>query len=222
MTEQEWLDCADPEAILKFLRGKLSDRKLRLFACACVRELGPLVADRASKAALQVAERHADGRATEAKWYDARVAAWAASGAILQKVISPSSGWKARAAAQMVRAMVEESPTKAAHAAVRAVAESWYSEAAWCDATRRAFADSLRDLVGNPFRAVEAPQPWLNPAVSTTAQAVYEGRHFDELPVVADALEEAGCTDEALLGHLRSPGPHVRGCWALDLILSKE
>ena len=54
------------------------------------------------------------------------------------------------------------------------------------------------------------------------ARSVYDDRRFDELPILADALEEAGCTDPALLEHLRRPGPHVRGCWALDLVLNKE
>jgi hypothetical protein len=58
--------------------------------------------------------------------------------------------------------------------------------------------------------------------VPKLATAIYAGRTFDELPVLADALEDAGCTDAELLGHLRSPGPHVRGCWAVDLVLGKS
>jgi hypothetical protein len=54
------------------------------------------------------------------------------------------------------------------------------------------------------------------------AQAIYEDRAFDRLPVLADALEDAGCTNSDLLGHLRGPGPHARGCWVLDLLLGKE
>jgi hypothetical protein len=54
------------------------------------------------------------------------------------------------------------------------------------------------------------------------AESIYEGRAFDRLPILADALEEAGCTDAYLLAHLRGPGPHVRGCWAVDLVLGKE
>ncbi|HZY89356.1 MAG TPA: hypothetical protein VFE78_31325 [Gemmataceae bacterium] len=57
---------------------------------------------------------------------------------------------------------------------------------------------------------------------SRLAQAIYNERAFDLLPVLADALEDAGCTDADILGHLRGPGPHVRGCWAVDLVLGKE
>jgi hypothetical protein len=82
----------------------------------------------------------------------------------------------------------------------------------------------LRDIVGSAVRpAIQGA--WLSSYGGTVrglAEAIYEERAFDRLPILADALEEAGCTDEALLGHLRGPGPHVMGCWALDLILGKE
>ena len=54
------------------------------------------------------------------------------------------------------------------------------------------------------------------------AQAIYEERRFGDLPVLADALEEAGCTDADILSHCRGPGPHVRGCWVVDLLLGKQ
>jgi hypothetical protein len=87
----------------------------------------------------------------------------------------------------------------------------------------------LRDLFGNPFRPVVLDPSWRIPAVVSLAQAAYDNRalpsgHLDQarLAVLADALEEAGCTDADLLGHLRGPGPHVRGCWAVDALLEKE
>jgi hypothetical protein len=84
----------------------------------------------------------------------------------------------------------------------------------------------LRDIFGNPFRPTPGIDPgWLTRggnAVAAVARTVYEGRAFDRLPVLADALEDAGCADPDLLGHLRGPGPHVRGCWALDLVLGKQ
>jgi hypothetical protein len=93
-------------------------------------------------------------------------------------------------------------------------------------AEQAAQAVLLRDIVGNPFRP---PRP-LDPAVLAynggatrrLAQSIYDGRRFEDLPVLADLLEEAGCTDAALLGHLRGPGPHVLGCWALDAVLGKS
>ncbi|HZY84786.1 MAG TPA: hypothetical protein VFE78_08140 [Gemmataceae bacterium] len=73
--------------------------------------------------------------------------------------------------------------------------------------------------IGALFRAW---RPWGGGTVAELAQSIYEGRAFDLLPVLADALEGAGCTDADLLGHLCGPGPHARGCWALDLLLGKS
>jgi hypothetical protein len=80
----------------------------------------------------------------------------------------------------------------------------------------------LREVAGNPYRPVIVAPSWLNADVLRLAQGAYDESRFDDLPILADALEDAGCADEALLSHLRSAGPHVRGCWALDLILGKE
>jgi hypothetical protein len=82
----------------------------------------------------------------------------------------------------------------------------------------------IRDIFGNPFRAVSLVPSWLiwnEATVAKLAQAIYDERAFERLPVLADALEEAGCTDAEILAHCRGPGPHVRGCWALDLLLGK-
>jgi hypothetical protein len=63
---------------------------------------------------------------------------------------------------------------------------------------------------------------WLTPTVLALAQVIYQERWFDVLPILADALEESGCTDEGILMHLRRPGPHVHGCWVVNLLLAKE
>jgi hypothetical protein len=89
-------------------------------------------------------------------------------------------------------------------------------------------AGAFRDIVGNPFRPAVFDLAWLTPTVVGLATAVYEGRllpsgeqDLDRLAVLSDALEEAGCDDADILGHLRSPGPHVRGCRALDILLGQ-
>jgi hypothetical protein len=86
----------------------------------------------------------------------------------------------------------------------------------------------LRDVIGSPFRAIAFDPAWRTPTVLTLARASYDNRLLpsgllepDRLAVLADALEESGCTDAGILGHLRSPGPHVRGCAIVDLILGK-
>src|SRR5262249_11112152 len=83
----------------------------------------------------------------------------------------------------------------------------------------------LRCLFGNPFRpaVLEPGWPrWNDGMIVRRAQAIYDGREFDRLPVLADLLEEAGCRDVQLLGHLRGPGPHGGGCWAVDALLGKD
>jgi len=80
-------------------------------------------------------------------------------------------------------------------------------------------------VFGDPFRFVAVDGNWLkwnDATVPHIAQAIYDDRAFDRLPVLADALEEAGCTDAAILDHCRGPVPHVRGCWVVDLLLGKE
>jgi hypothetical protein len=83
----------------------------------------------------------------------------------------------------------------------------------------------LRDIFGNPFRPAAfnpAWRAWRDGTLTHLAQAIYDDRAFDRLPILADALEEAGCADRGLLDHCRGPGPHVRGCWAVDLVLGKS
>jgi hypothetical protein len=80
----------------------------------------------------------------------------------------------------------------------------------------------LRELFGNPFRPVSFVPTWRAPTVVALAQGMYDDRRFDDMPLLADALEEAGCTEEAILKHCREPGEHVRGCWVVDLILDKN
>ncbi|MBL8795191.1 MAG: hypothetical protein JNM56_14900 [Planctomycetia bacterium] len=79
----------------------------------------------------------------------------------------------------------------------------------------------MRDLVGNPFRPVTVNPAWLTPTVISLAQAIYAERAFDRLPILADALEDAGCDHADILNHCRQPGEHVRGCWVIDLLTGR-
>jgi hypothetical protein len=80
----------------------------------------------------------------------------------------------------------------------------------------------LWDIFGNPFRPVTLDPACLSPNVKGLAQAIYDDRAFNGMPILGDALEEAGCTNQDILSHCRGPGPHVRGCWVVDLVLGKE
>jgi hypothetical protein len=80
----------------------------------------------------------------------------------------------------------------------------------------------LHDIFGNPFHSVMVKKDWLTSTVIALAQTSYDERAFDRLPILADALEDAGCDNAGILDHLRGPGPHVRGCWVLDLALNRK
>jgi hypothetical protein len=85
----------------------------------------------------------------------------------------------------------------------------------------KALAGLARCVFGNPFRPAAADPSWLTTTVSALARGIYEGRAFDRLPILADALQDAGCELEAVLAHCQGGGPHVRGCWVVDLLLGK-
>ncbi len=79
----------------------------------------------------------------------------------------------------------------------------------------------FRDIFGNPFRAAPFDPAWRSPTAVSLASQMYEARDFAAMPQLADALRAAGCDDAAVLDHCRGPGPHVRGCWVVDLVLGK-
>lgn len=214
MTEAEWLAGADPKAMLDCLRGKAGERRLRLFAVGYCRRVLPLLSRWVEVgAAVDAAERYAEGALT--------VARLGQIGSALARyypfLLSPAS---------------TDEPTRAAFRLVlRAVAaDAWeapqeiVSNPAWA-AERKAQAHLLRCVFGNPFRPLLAIAPallaWGGGTAVKLARAAYDGRAFERLPVLADALEEAGCDKAEVLGHLRGRGPHVRGCWVIDLLIGR-
>jgi hypothetical protein len=87
---------------------------------------------------------------------------------------------------------------------------------------RREQCRVLRDVIGNPFRPATLAPSWLTPTVVGLATQMYDSRDFSAMPILADALQDAGCEDQGIPGHCREPGLHGRGCWAVDLVLGKE
>jgi hypothetical protein len=225
MTEAEWLTCTDPAPMLAFLQGQASDRKLRLFAAACCRHVWHLLADERGRRAVEVTERYADRLATGAELAAAEAAA---------KEAYPPGGpaWDAPCAAWMAAwgaadAAARGASWQAAQAADTHAAQVFAGVAA-PDAGRRAaraaHAALLRDLFGDPFLPTPFDPSWLawdGGAIRNLARGIYEERAFDRLPILGDALEEAGCDSGDILGHCRQPGEHARGCWLLDLLLGQ-
>ena len=248
MDEAEWLASTDPEPMLAFLRGRASDRKLRLFACACCRRLWNLLTDQREWKSIEFAERCAAGLATtkqlhELGWgglYEGPPAvypdSWQAASVSSEYGIGmvANSGtaldneadvvWKAAFQKSLGRG---DSLAEAQSAADAVVPAEWF---ALKENEQKFQSHLLHDLFGFLlFRPVALDPAWRTRAVTALATAAYEERILpvgtldpDRLAVLSDALEDAGCGNTDILSHLRGPGPHVRGCWVLDLLLGKE
>jgi hypothetical protein len=235
MTESEWLACTDTREMLAFIRGKASDRKLRLFACACCRRIWELL-QAEGRRAVEAAEGHADGLVAADEMGEAGTDARRPVGDFYEAAnlgghgVVLTGGLAAAEAAACCTAPAALSCEWAARTAAFA-----FGHPAGGIIPLGSPAEGvvqcrlLHDLSGNPFRPVRLDPAWGTPQVVALAQAAYDERvlpagHLDptRLAVLADALEEAGCTEQTMLAHLRGPGPHVRGCWAVDLILGRS
>jgi hypothetical protein len=251
MTEVEWNSCLNVRTMFDWIVPNLDRRKLILSCVGCCRRFGAALSHPTAAALLETAEQFADGltsaeavreavaRADEAHSRDSplmgrghphRPSLIALT--LLRAVIGPDPGvtgvpltrQRHRTASMALREVINQ---------LGHLHQKGRTFGAFGDARAREkerLADLFRDVTGNPFR-----QPHLEPAwfawrdgiIRRLAQATYEDRlpsgFFDpvRLAVLADALEEAGCTDGVLLGHLRRSADHVRGCWAIDLSRSQ-
>jgi hypothetical protein len=234
MTEPEWLTGADPTPLIDFLAGKLTARQARLWSCACIRRAWRFLTDPHSRKAVQTAERFADGRVGARALWNAYCQA---EDALDESAIEWSSiHWDdiPDAASWTTTDDIRDCAVNIAGVVAANVGLDPESGVITLDLPeekqeKAAQAHLLRDLFGNPFRPVALDSAWLSPTVTALAQAAYEERTLPSgeleparLAVLADALEEVGCTEAAVLDHLRGPGPHVRGCWAVDLVLARR
>jgi hypothetical protein len=267
MGERDWLECTDPNRMLKQLgylvegrsprwydwlspwsKPRLDwhgNRKLRLFACACARRVGHLFPSPACWQAISSAEGFAEGQVSGAELEQAAEAATAVALEESETAFEATDepffhdyleimAWegRSRALTAWVAAWAASDPDlvvfgarMASLAAARASGEPGQKGGASDREEQLKQCQSLRDLFGNPFRPLSLDPAWHIPTVMSLAQASYANRllpsgHLDpdRLIILSDCLEEAGCTDAEILGHLRGPGPHVRGCWCLDLV----
>ena len=219
MTEAEWDACTEPTPMLEFLRGKANDRKLRLFVVACCRKALAKSPYEELKDAAATAELVIDKAAKPADLEAAEDAVeWGVS------EMSESLNLPAEALH-----LVLHTPTIAPDDVARAVGrvlDGWQMNVPDLDLPAESIiqCDWLRDIFGNRFHPVSlspSTLAWNDGAVHKMAEVIYDDRAFDRLPILADALEDAGCDDADILGHCRGPGPHVRGCWVVDLLLGK-
>jgi hypothetical protein len=243
MNEQQWLACSDPGPMVGVLRARLvpwsaqwwiHQRKLRLFACACCRRFWHLLKSKSNRTSVETVERWMEGLIGRRKVNQAANTASvkplrAAMGACFQAHARGDAAELARAelayrAAQAAVLIARVDPgylfggiENACSIAIQIAPDP--------DKERTALCAWLRDLCGpllfRPVTIDPAVLTWNSGAVHKLTQAIYDDRAFDRLPILADALEEAGCTDADLLTHCRGGGEHVRGCWLVDCILGK-
>jgi hypothetical protein len=216
MTETGWLTSTRPLAMLGYLiderqRGRYPDRTFRLFAVAAVRRFDPRALDRRSRKALDVAERFARGGATSHELARAQRD-------VHEGMPRPDGGIEELAACCAV-AVTNATGVGAAWDVVQVL------NAVNLPPLLDALPDLIRDVFSNPFRAPALPEHWRTWNEGTILRLARHARdegRFDGMPVLGDALEEAGCTDEQVLAHCRAAKPHVAGCWVLEMLLAED
>jgi hypothetical protein len=233
MTGAQWTTCTNPHELLAYLGDQASERKLRLLACACARRIGPLLTDKRTRNAIEVAERFADGLADEKKLTRASEAATTAVKQVTIKTgeLAGQAGmvgfWvthrKAAVAAREVLGTVVHAKARVA----KQVSSSPENSNVWttaCVAELDAQTTMVREVFRSPFHRVHVDPAWLawkRGSVVRLAQRIYEDQMFVDLPRLAIALKSAGCDNAQILDHCGQAVEHFRGCWMLDLLLGK-
>jgi hypothetical protein len=225
VTEAQWLRARDPLPMLEFLGARASDRKLRLFACACLRRAWHLAKMPHLKQALALLEAFIEGDAKDSD----RGRAYKLGGQVLESRASDGQQclgaevWKA-AKKTFKRDEYEfyDFGESAAAALGYEAGEPYTAFLAAKEAERKEQTRLVREMFGNPFRPVSFSSSWRTDTAVALAKRINEARDFSAMPILADALQDAGCDSDDVLTHCRGTGPHVRGCWVLDLVLGKE
>ncbi len=244
MSEDDWSACTDPQLMLMLLRsrGLATERKLRLFACGCCRRIWDRFPHPFNRDLVVEVEDHPDGRFEDE---DLQAAARASSSVETECRGRPAY-WVAKALGRGFYKMTAFESAALVACKAMALDDQEYGHrvevgffwsvprgtvadredvslpapvpaAVQVEATAQ--AGLLREVFGNPFRPVNFEGEWRTEAVVALARGMYESRDFTVMPVLADALEDAGCTNNDILSHCRSDGPHVRGCFVVDAVL---
>jgi hypothetical protein len=201
--------------MLEFLRDRATDRKLRLFACAYCRAVRATL-DLGPGRAVTVAEQYADGLASDADLASERRGVPFPDN--YSEWVLPRSAydgaWEAVDYLTHILDIMKIDPDAYRHFPIPA------------DGIVRRSVLFLRDIFGPlPFRPVTISPSvlaWNDRLVIRLAQAIYDERRWGDMPILGDALLDAGCDNDEVVAHCRAGGEHVRGCWVIDLLLDKE
>jgi hypothetical protein len=216
VNESSWLKCTYPLRLLAdYLRGRATKRKLRLLACACCYDVWAMLADQRSRKAVEMVELYADGLADDRMLHDTFLEAVNAI-KVGSEIPSPEFYFPHAAAYA-----AHPDDHSAAHFAIEGVAIAKDND----QSSRALQLHRLRDIFGNPFHPVTINLAWLawnDGTIRRIAGTIYDERAFDRMPILADALEDAGCDNADILNHCRTESLHVRGCWVIDGLLGKQ
>ncbi len=241
MSEADWRECICPELMLAYLGERASARKKCLFACACVRRVWPLLTDQRLRQAVELVEYSADKPMDARQLKKVRQMVRSLRGQLEGAAQAAAVAVEALVARngpilERPRDIREPSDVISAMRQARALARAAEAEREERSGVPATLAEPapirplealdavelLREVFGNPFRPLVLDPAWLawnEGTVARTARVLYKERRFRDLPILADALEEAGCTDTDILDHCRAPREHVRGCWVVDALL---
>jgi hypothetical protein len=241
MTEKRWRECNEPRQLLQFLfadNERVPDvRKVRLFAVACCRRVIDLLPSETCQRAIEAAEQfaHAPPTREQARLERDRLTLHPVAGIAAQAV---ANGIMCAVSFEPLTRMVATRQWNAYRVDDVVNAPWWCAEAVYQESVYREppdprrwamdkgaeeqiQSDLLRCIIGNPFRPVSIDPAWRTSDALALAKGIYGDRAFDRMPILADALQDAGCTNDDILAHCRSECPHARGCWVVDLVLSK-
>jgi hypothetical protein len=216
MTEAQWLAAKHPTTLLE--SGHCADpRKHGLFGCASARRVLHFLTDPRFERGLRGREAQLDNPGNYVGLRN-----------IASRAQSDLSGREApereRRAARSVYWACAADPRQAAEEARFAIGVDTFSTHLFAvDNEEILQAEIVRDLFGNPFRPLTFEDRWRTDTVVSLASTMYEAREFSAMPILADALQDAGCDNADILAHCRDTSlTHVRGCWVVDLVLGKK
>jgi hypothetical protein len=218
MNAAEWRSSDDLVKMLEALQALAGPRKYQLFACACLRQLWDHTRELSFRKAVVYAERHAEGLidrdALRAVFVQAWPWGWERTRSAAVVAVAPMTRdlpyWRALEVAGEV-----------ANLLAQGARQGGFFQQKVYNAARKEQVALVREVFGDPFRKGRFEARWRTAEVVRLAESISDEGAFEELPVLADALEEEGCDDAAVLGHLRGGGRHVRGCWAVDVARGK-
>ncbi|WP_246524794.1 hypothetical protein [Gemmata palustris] len=248
MTEAEWLACEAPTSMLRAIGegekvlSAADTRRAQLFLCACCRRVEVMLPNFWNRAEPDTVEQSADGLASDQEYQESAHRIRDSVSVVHRRFIDEGrpihcetgqTGAELPVLRGLREALVEarlfhvsgrDTTTGTALALQTATNESEFREKVFGTfrAEQSAQVALLRDIFGNPFRPVAFSPSWRTSTTVALASQMYESRDFSAMPILADALQDAGCNSAEVLDHCRGPGPHVRGCWVVDLVLDKE